>query len=610
MTRLIRGLWNFVSTLKNATGNILFLALIAIVIFSLASTESRSVPDETALILNPTGTIVDQRAAVDPFNEFLGGYQQDSDTLLRDLLEAIETGEKDPRVKSLVIQTSKLSAASMSKLEELGEAIERFKRSGKPVYAFAPNYSQGQYLIAVRADKVYLDGQGFQTFGGVFLTGLGVYPTYFKSALDNLKINFHIFKAGLYKGAVEPYLRDNMSAAAKEANAGWIGVLWNQYRDIIVKARGISPESFDAYTNRYDELLAEVNNDSAELAVREGLVDAIITKQAWLEEMQSIAGTSGETYNHITYRSYLLATRNPIPVVNPGAEKIAVITASGTIYDGERPAGDIGSDSISVLIRAARTDDRVKALVVRIDSPGGSASASEQIRSELALTQAEGKPVIVSMSGYAASGGYWIATTANKIFAANSTVTGSIGTFILFPTFEDSLNELGVHSDGVGTTSLSGAFNAFGKINPVLQRTLEQSVKHTYGKFLGLVAEGREMSVAEVDEIAQGRVWAGTTAVELGLVDAIGSLADAITSAALLADLDQYEVIYLEKELSTRERLLEQLLSNTLSIVYKATGEASGSWRMLGKMPRELDSLIHMSRAPGIYSQCIYCRIN
>jgi protease IV len=611
MTRLFRGLWNILTTVKNATGNIIFVSLIVLLLVAMYSNESPSVPDTTALILNPTGVIVDQKTPIDPWSEFLSGYEEDeTETLLRDLLEAIDKGTKDDRVKSLVLDLSKFNGASMSKLEEVSSAILRFKEAGKPVFAFAPAYSQGQYLLAVNADKIYLDEQSFQSLGGVFLTGLGVYPTFFKEALDKLKVNVHIFKAGLYKGAVEPFLRNDMSDEAKEANTGWISVLWNQYKEIVVEARNITPESFDNYTNQFDEMLAAHDNDSSQLALQQGLVDGILTRKAWRKEMQSIVGVHESTYNHVSYKNYLAAVRDPIPTVNPGAAKIAVITASGTIFDGKQPAGNIGGDSLSKLVRQAREDDQVKAVVVRIDSPGGSASASELIRSELELTQDQGKPVVVSMSGYAASGGYWIASTANLILAAKTTVTGSIGVFSIFPTFDKSMSELGIYSDGVGTTSLSGAFNPLQAINPVIEKTLAQSVNHTYAKFLALVAKGREMSVEDVDKIAQGRIWAGSTAVELGLVDSIGNLADAIKSAAALVDEVEYEVVYLEKELSTRELLFKEIFNSSLQAIHTATGGVSNKWQLMNKIPDELDKVLEMTKAPGVYVQCLYCSAN
>lgn len=611
MTRLIRGFWNILTALKNATGNLIFLSLVVLIIVALFTSESASVPDTTALILNPSGVIVDQLTPVDPVAEFFSGYGDDeTETLQRDLLEAISRGAEDERVRSLVLDLYKLEGASMSKLEEIGSAILQFKESGKPVYAFGASYSQSQYLFAVNADKIYLDEQSFQALGGVFLTGLGVYPTFFKEGLDKLKVKVHIFKAGLYKGAVEPLLRNDMSPEAKEANAGWIGVLWDQYKQTVIKARKISPEAFDNYTNHFDEILSSSDNDSSKLALQQGLVDGIVTRETWRKEMQSISGVHESTYNHISYKNYLLATRAPIAAVNPMTTKIAVITATGIIYDGNQPAGSIGGDSLSKLIRQAREDKQIKAIVMRIDSPGGSASASELIRSELQLTQDKGKPVIVSMSGYAASGGYWIASTANLILAAETTVTGSIGVFSIFPTFDESMGELGIYTDGVGTTSLSGAFDTLQPINPVLARTLDQSVKHTYAKFLGLVARGREMSVENVDKIAQGRVWAGSTAVELGLVDSIGSLDDAIKSAALLADIKDYEVVYLEKELSTKELLLKEILNSGLQAIHSVTGGVSNQWPLLNRIPEELGRILDFTKAPGVYVQCLYCRVN
>ena len=608
---VIKNIWKAITATKNAVGNIIFLAFLVLIAISVFSTESLTVPESAALIINPTGRIVEQKKAIDPFAEFLSDYDgEKSETLHRDILDAIDSASNDERIKAIVLDLHRMRGASMSKLEEIAGAITEFKDSGKPVYAFADGYNQSQYFIAAHADKIYINKQSFGGFSGVFLTGLGIYPTYFKDALDKLKINFHIFKAGLYKGAVEPFLRNDMSEEAKVANSGWIGILWDHYRDTIIAQRPISEEAFKAYTDKYDELLASNNGNAAQLAVEEGFVDAILSKEDWRKEMQAIVGQSKQTYKHITLNQYLLATRPSMQANNPSVDKIAVIIASGTIYDGEQAPGNIGGESVAKLIREAGKDKRVKAVVVRIDSPGGSASASELIRSELELIQNDGIPVIISMSGYSASGGYWIASTANKIFAASTTVTGSIGVFSIFPTFEDGMAELGIHSDGVGTTALSGAFNSLQEINPVLQKALQISVTHTYQKFISLVARGRERSIEDIDSIAQGRVWAGSTAVELGLVDAIGDLDDAIASAAMLVDLDDYEVIYLEKQLSTRDKLIQQLLSSSLKVVHSATGGLASHWRLLGEVPDEISTLIDLSRAPATYLQCVVCKLN
>jgi protease-4 len=498
----------------------------------------------------------------------------------------------------------------MSMLEEIGNAIDRFKESGKPVVAFAPGYSQTQYYLAAHADDLFLDSHSIPAFGGVFITGFGVYPTYFKAALDKLKVRFHVFRVGEYKGAVEPYTRNDMSPASKEANLDWVGDLWQEYEDTIIRNREITQEQFRRYTNEYDVLLGEAENDPLRLAAEQGMVDDLLSHDEFESRMQAVVGTEGQSdggFSQIGFRDYLRMTHGPIPVTNPTADKVAVITAKGMILDGDQPPGDIGSAAVTRLIRQAREDQTVKAIVLRVDSPGGSAPAAEQIRHELELTQQSGKPVVVSMSGYAASGGYWISATANRIFANATTVTGSIGTFIIIPKFNEALGDWGISTDGVGTTALSGALDPFQPINPVLQRTLERSVDNTYRRFIELVARGREMTPEDVDEIAQGRVWSGEKALELGLVDAIGSLNEAITSAALLADVSNYDVLYLEKELSTRDRLLNEILNDSAGAVRAVTGPLNHRVALLERLSDDVSMLMRMSDEPGVYLQCLAC---
>ncbi|MDB9880218.1 signal peptide peptidase SppA, partial [Pseudomonadales bacterium] len=408
MRRLLNGIWNSITTLKNVLGNLLFLAITIIALIALFSrTDQILIPETAALVIDPTGAIVEQRRAIDPIAEFMGGDEEESETLLRDLTEAIKTASTDQRIKILVLQLDGMRDVSMSQLQTLGAALNDFSASGKEIYAFADSYSQDQYYLAAHADHLYLNDQSLQVFGGVFLTGLGVYPTYFKAAIDKLKIQVHVFKVGTYKGAVEPFLRNDMSVAAQEANLGWIQVLWDEYLDQIARLRGIDKTKLNQYIDHYPELLANTGSDAGMLAVEQGLVDQLMSRQQWRDELQDLVGSDERDFQQIDFRNYLLAAEIPIPTLNPGTDKIAVIIAKGTIYDGEQPAGSIGSDSVSALIKQAREDDRVKALVMRIDSPGGSATAAEQIRYELELTQQAGKPVVASMATYAASGGYW-----------------------------------------------------------------------------------------------------------------------------------------------------------------------------------------------------------
>jgi protease-4 len=612
MGRLLRGIWHSITAIKNFVGNLLFLAItVVLLVVIFAQTEQTFVPNSAAMIINPTGTIVEQRRAIDPLDGLLGnGSEQESETLLSDVTAAISAAKHDSRIKMLVLELGGMQGVSMSQLQEIGAQIDDFKATGKLVYAYADSYTQSQYYLAAHADHLFLNKQSFQVFGGVFMTGMGVYPTYFKSALDKLKVQFHIFKVGTYKGAVEPFLRDDMSAEAKEANLGWLTVLWQHYLERVASLRDLTPDTLNRHINTYDQLLDAVEGDAGQLAVQQGLVDEQISHKEWLDRITAVVGSeNGEDYSHISFRDYLLVTRPPIAINTPGSDKIAVITAKGNILDGDQPAGSIGSLSMAELIKLARKDDTVKALVVRIDSPGGSASASEHIRYELELTQQEGKPVIISMGTYAASGGYWIAATADKIFASPTTITGSIGTFMLFPTLEQSFAELGIYTDGVGTNTLSGALNPMQAINPSIEKILAQSIKHTYAQFIGLVARGRSMTPEAVDNVAQGRVWAGATALDLGLIDAMGDLDDAIRAAASMAELTDFETLNLEKPLSPRELLISELMKGgtaTLATLIGPIGHTS--LQLTLPYTQQIKELHHMSQAPGLYLQCLECQ--
>ncbi|MBV1879375.1 MAG: signal peptide peptidase SppA [Pseudomonadales bacterium] len=608
--RIFAGAWRAIGVARNTTFNLIFLLLAGFILLGIFSTESISVPESTALIINPTGVIVEQKKSLDPFAEFLSGYENnDTETRLIDILDAIETAATDDRVKVLVLDLSKLQGAAFSKLEEIGNALETFKHSGKPVYAFAKSYPQNHYYIAAHSDQIFLDQNSHQMLGGVFLTGLGVYPTYYKAALDKFKVNFHIYKAGLYKSAVEPFERNSMSDVARSANLSWLTHLWQEYTQTIITQRDISSADFKHYTNHYDELLSKAAGNPNLLAVQQGLVDDTISYAKWQDMLTNIVGPAGTSFSQIGLKDYLDATRPALPLNSPDSNKIAVITASGVIHDGEQPAGSIGSDSIIKLIRQARQNQTVKALVIRVDSPGGSASASEEIRNELVLAQKQGKPVVISMGSYAASGGYWIAASANKIFAASTTITGSIGAFALLPTLEKTAAEWGIHSDGVGTTTLSNSANILQDINPIFDHTIQQSLQFTYNRFIELVADGRGMQAETVEALSQGRVWAAQDALKHGLIDAIGNLKDAISSAALLAKLGNYEVLYLEKSLSPKEQLLNKLVNSGLQSVYSAVEHSDNLSGLSGlrAISNRLNGFIKLSKQPGLYVQCMEC---
>ncbi len=603
--KFLSGLWRGITAVKSALGNIIFLLVVILIAIAVFTSDNVRIDDDTALVLSPSGVIVEQQSIIRPFDGLL--QQSRKEVVLRDLLKVITHARNDSRIAAMVLDLSELQGATMGNLEEISTALTDFKVSGKPVYAFGDEFTQPQYFLASQADRIILNKDSFQALGGVFLTGFGIYPTYYKSALDKLKVDINVFTSGDYKDAVEPYLLEGMSEKAKEANSAWLRELWLNYGDTITEHRGISVEALEDYINSYGTLLAAAGNDSAQLALNHGFVDELLSESEWREEMQTAVGRSGRTYRQVSYDDYLREIRPSFVVPKPGMSKIAVITASGTILDGEQPSGNIGGETTSRLLRQARWDDDVKALVLRINSPGGSAAASEKIRHEIESTLLSDKPVVVSMSSYAASGGYWISSSASKIFALESTVTGSIGTFMLFPTFERSLAELGIYSDGVGTTELSGTFNLFKSIGPVFQDTLEKSVDHTYSKFLSLVAKGRDLSLEEAEEVAKGRIWTGKTAVELGLVDAIGGLDEAIEAAAQLAGTDDYEVIHLEQTLSPGEQLVISLLNSGLQTLLQRWFPINNQIQAVtAALPLDL---LKMSESPGVYVQCLYCNV-
>lgn len=600
----MKKIWQFLTALKNGTGNLLFLAVIVFVIVALVSQDSESIPESAVMIVDPEGVIVEQLRSIDPFEQLLAGENsEDAETLGRDLIDAIKLAESDDRIKAIALDLSKLQGTTLNQYDDIGNALNSFKDGGKPVFVFGSRYTQSQYYLASFADTIYIDKESLPAMGGVFLQGFGAYPLYLKSALDKLQVSMHVIKAGIYKDAAETYLRDDMSDESRESTQEIIDFLWDSYLAKISRHRDLSPEAIIHYINNYDSLLDQTERGPAGLALEQGLIDGLVTRAEWRSELQAISGESGDTYKHVVYRSYLQSMRPPIPVQNPATDKIAVIIAKGTILDGDQPAGDTGGDTVAKMIRKARSSKNIKAIVLRVDSPGGSAGASELIRSELAATQESGIPVVASMGGYAASGGYWISSTANKIFASETTITGSIGVFSIFPTFERSLDYLGVHSDGVGTTSLSGAMNNFDEINPIFKRTLQTSVNQTYNRFLSLVSEGRGLSIEEADSVAQGRVWSGSRALEHGLVDAIGDVNAAIESAAVLADLTDYDVVYMKKELSAREQILRQVLQSSIGILPPMQTS------VFSMIPAELKTLTQITRSPSLYLQCTNCKI-
>jgi protease-4 len=568
----------------------LLIGLIAITILvfmvrgCVSGPDLPKVSDGSALVLNPAGTLVEQTTYMDPIEEVIADAQgtKSPETSMYDLLDAIEYAKNDDSISVLVLQTNNLTGAygGISKYQDLREAIEDFKTTGKKVIAIGDWYSQGQYYLASSADEIYMNPQGSMMFEGMARTG-----TYFKSALDKLGVNVHVFRVGTFKSAVEPFIRDDMSEAAKEANIEWLGDLWQSMKQDIAASRNMTTADMDNFIENYLEILKANDGNGAKAAVESGFIDKLISRAEFRDLMINQVGLNDkqDSYKAIGFKDYLKA-RRPLIDMPSSKDKVAVIIAKGEIVDGSRKEGTIGGDSTARLIRKARLDNSVKAIVMRVDSPGGSAFASEVIRSELVQAQKEGKIVVTSMAGMAASGGYWISATSDEIWAHPTTITGSIGIFGMVPTFEEPLNKIGIHRDGVGTTKWARSFDVMSGISDDLKEVVQTNIEKGYDDFLSLVAEGRDMTKAEVDAIAQGRVWSGEDAHRLGLVDKLGDLDDAIDSAAKLANISDYEVRFVEREISPTEQMIREIMQNT---------EAQASMQSASNLSAKTNPMIH-----------------
>lgn len=546
----------FLTRARNFVMNTLFIVVLVVVVFAVIDAfEAPGVPDGSALVLKPEGAIVEETVPRNPFRDlWTGGASPEAD--IHELIRAIDRAAGDDRIEMIVLDLDNLGSASAAHAESLGAALARFKEAGKKTVAIGNTFSQSQYAIASHADAIYMHPDG-----AVFLFGFGTFPTYFKSLFDNLKLNVHVFRVGTYKAAVEPFIRDGMSAETREANQNLVDGLWAAYRQRILTNRGLDTERFDRYATAFDEALALTEGDTARAALESGLVDELMSADQMRTTIADTVGWDDDNeFNGIGYQAYLRALdpRN----AEPG--NIGLIFARGTLQMGDDRSA-AAADNLVELIREAREDESVEALVMRVDSPGGSAFASELIRQELELLQLAGKPVVVSMGSVAASGGYWISSTADRILAQPTTITGSIGVFSLLLTMEDALSGIGVNSDGVGSSPLTGGMDPRRALSEPMQRILQANVEHVYRQFIDLVARGREMEPTAVEEVAQGRVWLGARAFDLGLVDALGDLPDAIDAAAELAELTDYGIKRLTLPLSPQEVLLQQLMDSAQS---------------------------------------------
>jgi protease-4 len=607
----LRGFFGLVWRILDGIRRVLHLVLLLVIFgFILAAlhTAIPIVPHSAALVIAPEGELVEQlsRDAVRrAFGEASGGPAPE--TLLRDVTDAILAAKSDERIKLIVLDLGLLDSSGLSKLQEIGAALREFRAAGKRVVTAANSLDQTQYYLAAQAGEVYLDPMGL-----VYLDGFSYYRMFLKDAIDKLGVDVNVFRAGTYKSYTDQYSRSDMAASEREESAVWLEALWSAYQQDVTRARSLPAGALAEYVADEPAALAAVNGDAAKLALQRGLVTALKSRRQMADDLKTLVGEDEDThsFNAIAMNQYLTAVRSKHALKSKSDVKVGVVVASGEILDGRQPPGTIGGESTADLLREARFDTAVKAVVLRVDSPGGSMFASEQILREVQALRKAGKPVVVSMSTYAASGGYYISAAANQIFASPTTLTGSIGVFSIIPTFQRTLEKLGVKVDGIGTTPLAGNMREDRTLTAASRQILQTSVDHAYSEFLHRVGDGRKKSVEDVDKIAQGRVWAGVDAQRIGLVDHLGGLKDATDAAAKLAEMgSDYDVSYIEPDLSLREQLLMQLRTETRSV-----GELSGLIPPPGDIERILDPMLEQARAiarlndpRGLYAYC-WCR--
>ncbi len=615
MKSLLKKMGKAINLLRLFTLNTLFLIIIILLLVAFYSSKAPiRIAKNTTLQLNFLGEIVDQKH---PFNvskelsqQLTSSAEQKNQYQVDEILQVITQATHNGKIQSILLDLSQLTHANFNQIADIGSALNKFKAAGKKIIAVSDNYSQTQYLLASYANKIYLAPQGM-----IFLPGYSVYRLYFKEILDKLLITPHIFKVGTYKSYVEPYTRKSMSKATRMANSHWLNQLWDTYIATVTTERdkisNMSKTSVSPSISQLKIALKKAQGDSAVYAQQVGLIDQIKSRFQLLAQLKKAALKKGEKFTLLTYNDY----RSTLPKLyknNKHKNKVAVIYADGEILSGIQPSGTIGGETMSELLQNAIEDTNIKAVVLRINSPGGSAFSSEKIRQQILALKSEHKKVVVSMGGIAASGGYWISSAADYIYASPTTLTGSIGIFGMYISADQALKKIGIYNDGLATTPFAG-LSPTRPLNPALSDILQLGIEAGYKRFLQVVAEGRHMTISQVDKVAQGRVWTGKDALKLGLVDKLGNLSDAINKAGELAKLNnKFDVTQIKVEISPRQQLIDDLISG--STKYLPHSKSSAMIEMLVNHFDDLSqqsSIISKFNDPkGQYIYCAMCAVN
>ncbi|MDP1696542.1 MAG: signal peptide peptidase SppA [Xanthomonadaceae bacterium] len=561
LVRLAGGVWRTIDFSRRFVFNMLFLLIMLFILAAIFAPKA-VLHKRTALVIAPNGDLVEQYRS-DPGSRALAKLlgEEQPEVQLRDLLKAIKAATTDKRIERIVLRADTLGGAGMASLREVADALRTFRAAGKEIIAYGDSYDQRQYLLAAQANEVYL-----HPGGSILLEGLARFQPYFREGLqDKLGVEVHLFRVGEYKSAAEPFILDGPSPEAQTADLYWMNDVWQRYLADISAARGIEPSAIADGIEQLPQRLAAQHGDLGKLALSEHLVDGLMTQDQVRDLLieRGVADEDSNSFRQIDLESYLGFVNGENLHIGR-QDTIAVVVAQGEITDGEQAPGTVGGVSTAALIREAREDEDVKALLLRVDSPGGGVFPSEQIRREVELTRAAGIPVVVSMGDVAASGGYWIAMNADVIFADPSTITGSIGIFGLWMSTPNTLAKIGVRTGGVGTTRFAGAFDPTRPFDPAVGEIIQSVIDAGYAEFTGKVAAAREQSVSAIDQIARGRVWSGAQAKERGLVDELGGLRDALARAAELAklDTDSYRVHYIEAQMSPFEQFMSNMGAN------------------------------------------------
>jgi protease-4 len=602
------GLWRGLDGLRKVLHLILLLVIFGLIVGLMRGSVPR-IPAKAALLVAPEGQLVEQLTG-EPLQRALQAArgEEHTETLLWDLTDSIRAAATDPRIQVVALDLEKFQGGTQPTLAELAASLREFRASGKKVIAYGAELTQERYYLAAQADEVYLDPMGF-----VLIDGYDRYRTYLKDALDKLGVDINVFRVGAFKSAVETYTRTNMSPEDREETKVYLGALWTAYQDAITRARKLAPDALSKYVDSLAKTVPAAGGDAARVALRAGLATAVKTR---LEAEQRLIGMVGQDDTDGSFRSvstddYVRYARAQRKVQATGKAQIGVIVAEGEILDGDQPPGTIGGESTARLIRQARLDKGVKAVVLRVDSPGGSVMASEQIYRELQALRAAGKPLVVSMSGYAASGGYYISVPGEEIWASPATITGSIGIFAIIPTIDRTLGKIGVSTDGVGTTPLSGQLRIDRPLGDEARALLQSQISRGYDDFLERVATGRRKTREQVDAIAQGRVWAGIDAQRLGLVDHLGYFNDAVKAAARRAKVSEYTTEFIEPELTWPEQLALALKSRLAGLLLRSSPGEAALERLaqrLDPVTREAERLARFSAPNRLYAYC-FCEI-